>query len=236
MKRSAKPEFISLGSHADRGNFGRQTVDVGPDTGIAVQAIDSTQSALRVEVTHGRNDGVFQSGDVKFAGRRIIIDCDNGPRDDLTGRVIRDIPAAVGVDNDRIERLRWDQEVFFLSPDASRVGRWVFEHQDVVVTRLEQRALEVIGLGEGDPPEVASAQHLALALDVESRQQLTDSFEIGRRGDRFTDPVVKGEAQDESPSDAESDGVTFSDHDRHLAHGSHREHGDLGLNDDRFGP
>jgi hypothetical protein len=46
----------------------------------------------------------------------------------------------------------------------------VFEYQYVVVTGLEQRALEVVGFREGDPTEVATSQHLALALDVKSRE------------------------------------------------------------------
>jgi len=49
-----------------------------------------------------------------------------------------------------------------------------FEHQDVVVTGLQQRALEVVRFRKGNPAEVTTAQHLALALDVESREQLAD--------------------------------------------------------------
>jgi len=39
---------------------------------------------------------------------------------------------------------------------------------DVVVTGLQQRALEVVRFRKGNPAEVTTAQHLALALDVES--------------------------------------------------------------------
>jgi len=67
----------------------------------------------------------------------------------------------------------------------------MFEDQDVVVTGLEQRALEVVRLREGDPPEVATAQHLALTFDVKSGQQLTHPFEILDRPYRFTDAMIE---------------------------------------------
>ena len=178
-----------------------------------------------------------KSGDVGLTGRRIIGDGDDRPRDDLARRVIRDVTTAVGVDHDRVQRLRRHQEVFLLRADAARVGRRVFEDQDVVVTRLEQRALQVIRLREGDPSEVTTPQHLALAFDVETRRAAARLVRgSSTRSDRLTDRWSK-----ESPKTTRRPTPTVAtpslgDDDRHLAHGTHREDGDLGLDDDRLGP
>ena len=152
-------------------------------------------------MSHRRDDGVFQSGDVEFPGRRVVGDRDYRPRDDLTRGVVRHVPTAVGVDHDGVEGLRRDQEVFVERPDPSGVGRRVFEDQDVVVARLEQRSLEVVRLGEADPTEMATAQHLALAFDVETREQLADPFEVVRRRDRFAYAVIEGQSQHQSAPD-----------------------------------
>ena len=177
--------------------FDGRAVDVGPDARIAVEPVDPTKSALGIEVSHRRDDGVFQSGDVGLAGRGIIGDGDDRPGDDLSGRVVRDVPTAIGVDHDRVQRLRRHQEMFLLRADAARVGRRVFENQDVVVARLQQRALQVVRLREGDPAEVATSQHLALAFDVETAEQLRDALEVPTARDRLTDPVVERESQDD---------------------------------------
>ena len=108
------------------------------------------------------------SSDVCLTGRRVVGDGDDRPRHHLTGRVIGDVPTAIGVDNDGVQRLRRDQEMFFHRPYATRVRRRVLEDQYVVVARLQQGTLEVVRLRKRDSPEVATSQHSALAFDVES--------------------------------------------------------------------
>ena len=78
---------------------------------------------------------------------------------------------------------------------AARVGRRMLEQQDVVVARLEERALKVVRLGEGDPTKVAAAQHLPVAFEVQSRKQFTDPLEVRRRRRRLTDAVIEGEPE-----------------------------------------
>ncbi len=52
----------------------------------------------------------------------------------------------------------------------------MLEEQDVVVTRLQQRSLEIIRFREGDSSEVAAAQHLSLALEIHSGEQFSHSL------------------------------------------------------------
>src|ERR1700722_20507603 len=126
--------------------------------------------------------------------------------------------------------------MLFLGTNALRIGRRMFKHQDVVVGRLQQRALQVIRFGERDASEVATAQHLTFSFDVETGEQLTDSFEITHRGNGLTDSVIERESQHKSTPDSYSRATVFVEDHRNLSHGANREHGDLRLDDDRLGP
>ena len=68
--------------------------------------------------------------------RGIVSDRDNGPRDHLSGRVIGDVAATIGVDDDGVQLLRWNEEVLFEGSNAAGVGRRMLEQQHVVVRRL----------------------------------------------------------------------------------------------------
>src|ERR1039458_2217235 len=83
-------------------------------------------------------------------------------------------------------------------PNAASVGRGMLEQQHVVILDLEQRALEVVRFAEGDPPEVATAQHLVFALQVQAREQLGHPLQVARGRGRLADSVVKGETQYQS--------------------------------------
>jgi len=124
-----RPRSLRLGSNAHGRDLGGNAVDVGPHARIAVQPVDPSKSALGVKVTNGRDDGVLESSDVYLAGRGVVGDGDDRPGHDLTGCVIRDVPAAVGVDHHGLERLRGHKEMFVQCSNTSRVRRRVFEHQ-----------------------------------------------------------------------------------------------------------
>ena len=74
----------------------------------------------------------------------------------------------------------------------------MLEEQHVVVARLEQGPLEGVGFSERDPSQVAAAEHLALALQVHSREELCDALQVVGRGHRLADPMVEREAEHEA--------------------------------------
>jgi hypothetical protein len=88
----------------------------------------------------------------------------------LARGVVRHVAAAVRVDDDGVELGGRNQEVLLLGSNPARVRRRMFEQQDVVIARLHERALQIVGLGEGDPSQMTSAKHLALALQVHPRE------------------------------------------------------------------
>ena len=91
--------------------------------------------------------------------------------------------------------------MFFLGSNSPRVGRGVFKEEEVVIVRIEQRSLEVVRLREGNPPEMAPAKHLALALQVHSRQEFGYSLEVVDGSYRFTNAVIERQAKYEPTSD-----------------------------------
>ncbi len=110
------------------------------------------------------------------ARRRVVGHGDDGPGHDLARPVVGDVAAAVGLDDDGVERLGRDEEVLGHRAHAQGVGRRVLEDQQVVVARVDQRALEVVGLGEGDAARGGAGAASPLAPDVEAREELGDAL------------------------------------------------------------
>ena len=166
MQSPSRTGVVAFRPHSDGGDLLRHAGEIGPHTRVSVETAHLAETIVRVGTRHGVDHRVFEMTNVGLAGGGIVVDRDDGPGDHLTGCVIGDVAATISVDHHRVQLRGRNEEVLFERAHAAGIGRRVLEQQHVVVARLQQGPLEVVGLGEAHSTEVAPPQHLALALEI----------------------------------------------------------------------
>jgi hypothetical protein len=70
---------------------------VGPDSGKTFESTDQSQYSLFIESLDSTDYAIFESSNVKSSSRRVIVNRDDRPENNLAGTVIGDIAPAIGV-------------------------------------------------------------------------------------------------------------------------------------------
>jgi hypothetical protein len=72
---------------------------VGPDPRKTVELPDQSQYSLFIESLDGIDYALFESSNVEPARRRVVVNRDNRPENNLAGTVIGDISPAISVNH-----------------------------------------------------------------------------------------------------------------------------------------
>ena len=103
VQRAPGSVRVALRAHADRGDLGRIVSRRAQTPGYPSSRPTSPSSPSGSNVRTVAMTASSKMANVRLAGRRVIGHGHDRPRDDLTRRVIRDVPAAIGVNDDRVQ-------------------------------------------------------------------------------------------------------------------------------------
>jgi hypothetical protein len=72
---------------------------VGPDPRKTVESPDQSKYSQLIESPDGIDYAIFEPSNVEPASRRVVVNRDNRPENNLAGTVISDVSPAVGINH-----------------------------------------------------------------------------------------------------------------------------------------
>ncbi len=131
------------------------TFGIHPDTWIALKPAGPTEP----EVTDGIDDELLDRLNMCRHGAQPHRDVEDRVADELTGPVVSDVAATIGVHELSADRLRVHEDVLGDRAHAKGVHVWVLEQEQVLCSALSaQGLLQDVGVPVPDTPKPADAQ------------------------------------------------------------------------------